>query len=313
MKKLFKIASLLSVSALILSGCLKDKGFDNNEYGINLTDGSPAAVAFADGAKAIASGAITADPTPQTVSYVINYTGATPPATDIVVSLTLSNAVIAAYNTANGTAIAPFPAGSVQIPTSVTILAGERFATLDVVIPNATVLNPNIQYGFGATITGVTGGVKIASNKKSIFGALNIKNKYDGRYKLSGIHNRSPNNFPFSNVTVDLVTTGPSSVAYFQPNRNGGEYSNVIGTGPGVISSYGTAICPNLTFNPTTNNVIAVAPYSGAIFMGLGPNPGNWNPTTKKVVAQYYYTTGANQDFNNRGWSDTLTYTGPRP
>lgn len=46
MKRIKSLSLLLVAIAIAGTGCLKDKGFDNHEYGINDPDGSPAGVGF---------------------------------------------------------------------------------------------------------------------------------------------------------------------------------------------------------------------------------------------------------------------------
>ena len=52
MKRIFLASALLATMGLFLTGCLKDKGFDNHEYGINDPDTQPPGIGFPLGAKA---------------------------------------------------------------------------------------------------------------------------------------------------------------------------------------------------------------------------------------------------------------------
>ena len=51
MKKILLTSSLFAVMALLLTSCLKDKGFDNQTYGINDPDTQPPGVGFPLGTK----------------------------------------------------------------------------------------------------------------------------------------------------------------------------------------------------------------------------------------------------------------------
>lgn len=310
MKKFLKTLPLLAIIVLAMAGCLKDKGFEDNEYGIKNPDASPPAVGFANGKESRSSRAISADATPQTISFVINYTGAAAPTSDVVVNITVDNSIVTAYNTANGTNIVIPPAGSVTIPATVTIPAGQRFVTLDIVIPTAVVLNPNNQYGIGLRITGASDGVAIAGNLKQVLVAINIKNKYDGNYRMNGYHNRTPYTFPYINIPMDMVTSGPSSVLFYWVEA--ASVGHPIGTAPGAVSWYGPTVAPEVTFDPTTNVVTTVTNSDPAgpvitLFTGAGSFPSRYDPATKTIYVCWNYN-------NNplRAFFDTLKYNSPR-
>jgi hypothetical protein len=61
-------------------------------------------------------------------------------------------------------------------------------------------------------------------------------------------------------------------------------------------------------------NVTNLPPNTVALWLhNTDPNlVSRFVPSTRTIYAYFYYTTGAGQDFNNRGWMDTLTYLGPR-
>jgi hypothetical protein len=51
MKKILLASVLFTAVSFMVAGCLKDKGFENNEYGINDPDKQPAGVGFPFGVK----------------------------------------------------------------------------------------------------------------------------------------------------------------------------------------------------------------------------------------------------------------------
>lgn len=301
MKKI--ILSVLVATSFLISGCLKDKDFEDQIYGTQPNDIQ--GIGFKNTKFALA---LAADATPQTILTVIvglnaDRTSATPINYTVTAAPNLVPAGITALN-----------ANAYSFSASGVIPAGQYFDTLEIVINNASLLDPLQTYGLGLTLTSTDAGYVVISNSSNVFVQFNVKNKYDGRYMLSGIHNRPPYNaFPFSNITMDLVTSGASSVDVFYVAR--GEYALPIGTSATGVSSYGSAISPRITFDPVTNNVIsvsAVVPTPG-VSLFLGPNPGKWDPATRTVTFQMFYTTGANQNFGNRGWDLTFRYTGTRP
>jgi len=318
------ISSFLAVTAVAvaLTGCLKDKGFENGTYGINDPDTQPPGVGFPLGSNLRNDYGLEVSASPQTVGdkVVVNLESGTPASSDV--HITLSNttaALITAYDATlpAPSGIVPFPTALYSLPTTLTIPAGGRLISAPISISNTTGLNPNIQYAIGVTISSVDGGYKIADNLKNLFIVFNVKNKYDGRYNLKGIHNRSPYLFNF-NTTVEMWTTGPASVAMYWPA--GGDFGQPIGTAPGVVSWYGNAVSPNFIFDPSTNIVTGITVQVGAaVTLGLvtndlvadihtnGPTPNYYDPATKKIYVTFQYNGN-----DLRRFYDTLTYTGPR-
>ncbi len=198
-----------------------------------------------------------------------------------------------------------------------TFKPGEFAKTIYVTIPDATVLSTSDTYGLAFTITSVSGGDAKMSASKSIIYKIGAKNKYDGEYDMKGKHNRSPYNFPYDQI-MDMVTTGAAEVVFYWPDA--GANGHPIGTGPDIVNDvswYGTGIGPAITFNPATNEVNGIRNVGSATSLFVAyppasPGVGRFEPASKTMYVYWYYTTGAGQDFSNRGWSDTLTYLGPR-
>ena len=102
------LASVLFVAllAMTFTGCLKDKGFDNYEYGINDPDTQPPGVGFPLGAKAKNPFGLDVSGSTQVVNDMVyvNLNAGNPAPSDITITLEIKSAeIISAYNTANGT------------------------------------------------------------------------------------------------------------------------------------------------------------------------------------------------------------------
>jgi hypothetical protein len=310
MKKILSSLSITSVLVLALSGCLKDKGFEDNEYGINNPSGSGAAVGFYKGITPKNGFGVNAVATSQTIPIVLSYTGTDAPAKDVTVTLSLDNSLVTSYNTANGTSTVPATATQIVIPATVVIPAGQRTTTFNITVPNATVFDPTKEYGIGLKIASVDNNVKIASNLQNLFVAINIKNKYDGRYQLRGHHTRAA--YPYDyDVTMDMITSGPNSVRFWIVDYD--SYGHPIGTAPGVFSWYGSSVSPDVYFDVNTNLVTDVknADPTGppiSIYAGPGSGQGRYDPATKTMYVYFRYNAN-----DLRGFVDTLTYKGPRP
>ncbi|MES1198016.1 MAG: DUF1735 domain-containing protein [Chitinophagaceae bacterium] len=329
MKKIF-LASVLStaLAGLLLTGCLKDKGFDNHQYGINDPDTQAAGVGFplGTGAKAKNSYGLNVSASPQVVSDIVyvNLESGNAAPSDIQVTLQINNAVITSYNSANSANIQELPTALYTIPSlTLTIPAGQRNVTVPVNVLNTTSLNPNLAYGIGLTIVSATGNTTIASNLKDLLIEFSIKNKYDGKYNLKGVHNRAPYLFPF-NLTVHLITTGPNSVALWNPSR--AEFAQPIGTAPGTVSSYGDAVSPNFIFDPSGSGpggsdlcTGVTLQVGSAVTLAMVTNDAVADANPDGPIVNRYergpkvmYLTYQYNGIDLRRFYDTLTYIGPR-
>lgn len=316
MKKIISSTLILAALAVSFTGCLKDKGFDNHTYGINDPDTQPPGVGFPKAVSSKVTVGVELSTTPQTVNDLVfvNVLAGEPAKTDVNITLTLNDALRTAYNTANSTNILALPPANFNVALSLTIPAGQRFAQVPLILPSTNTLSPNDTYGIGFTIASVDGGYKIADNFKNLFVEIGVKNKYDGVYRLNGVHNRSPYTFPFE-TEVEMWTTGPASVAMYWPDA--GDFGQPIGVAPGAISWYGNAVSPNFTFNPATDEIIGVSLQVGAaVTLGMVTldNTPDMNPDgpiynrmdagpPKVIYATYQYNNN-----NLRRFYDTLTF-----
>jgi hypothetical protein len=302
------LAFLPALLLVALSGCLKDKDFENDKYGIRIDENK--GVAFTQSSKSPVVVGINSQSTSLTVDGpLLALESGEAIGSPVTVTVQINQQLV------TDAGLIPLQMTDFSINSlTVTIPAGQKVSdALKITIPNSGLLDPNQSYGIGFTITSVDNGYKIAANQKNVVIAFNIKNKYDGVYLLKGKHNRSPYLFPYE-LEVEMITAGPTSVAYFLPDPAVNDYGHPIGTASGW-SHYGNTLAPVLTFDGTTNQITGVHNGGGAtpLFLHTGPGINNYyDPLTKTIYAHFYYVTGAGQDFTNRGWSDTLTYIGPR-
>ncbi|MBK6937746.1 MAG: DUF1735 domain-containing protein [Chitinophagaceae bacterium] len=311
MKKTF-LSSLIfaAASMFVLTGCLKDKGFDNNEYGINDPDTQPPGVGFPLAAKAKNTYGLDVSASSQAVNGLVyvNLESGTPAPSDIVITLELDSNMVKSYNTANGTSIKimnyslftmPGLAGS-PARTTVTIPAGGRNVEIPINVPSTLSFDPNSTYGVGVKIVSVTGNYTIASNMKNLLIEFSIKNKYDGKYNLVGYHNRVPYDAPYDEI-VHMITSGPSSVTMYWPAA--ATYAHPILGGASYYGSFTT----NLIFNPSTNVLIDWNQYPYAFTVTNQVYSGSYDPVNKIIYAEIGYNGNVLRKF-----FDTMTYLGPR-
>jgi hypothetical protein len=309
MKKI--IVSFLSIAAVAvaLTGCLKDKGFENGTYGINDPDTQPPGVGFPLGASEKVNYGLDVSATTQTVNNMVyvNLESGTPASSDVHITLTNNTAaLLTAYNAAHGTTIQALPTALYNVALTMTIPAGGRNVQVPLNITNTTSLNPNIQYAVGLTISTVDGGYKIADNLKNLLIIFGVKNKYDGRYRLKGYHNRPGLDAPYNEI-VNMETTGPNSVTMGWPANGSQYYSHPINGGATYYGSFTT----NFYFNPATDIMTAwdLTPWTTTVTPSVTPGTNSrYDAVNKIIYANYYY----NGNPGARQFWDTLTYLGPR-
>jgi hypothetical protein len=336
MKQIFKYTLGLA-AVLSLGSCLKDKGFNNGNYGINGADKS-AIITMSAASVQVTSIAIDFVATSQVIDLSgIIYDADQPTTKDIIVTFdTLSarpGGLVTNYNLANpGNFLTPLPAAWYQFLSGLTVKipAGSKVGTLQIRIPNATVLDVNLTYGLGITLVSNDAGVTTATNLKNAIFAISAKNKYDGWYDIKlkavdwnsaadpyGIWNQ-PAQWPTvaSNLWgVQMITAGATSVKMFSPGH--GAFIHVIfGATPTTYSGFGST-APKFTFDGATdamvdvfNDVTPYPPSNGRTFvMNPAVTDSRFDPATHNIYAAIILKQPGRSDLKIY---DTLTYVQPR-
>lgn len=313
----YSFSKMLAVVALSVSlgSCLKDKGFEDLEYGVNL-DKQPfdKSVAMPMGLNDPSDNvySVEVSNTPQTIEAPTVVVSIEEPAPyDIHIQMVRKDSLVLAYNQSPSKTIelSSMAPSLYQIPSlELVIPAGKRSGVLKIVIPNGSQLDPLLSYGFGFQIAGVReSGFNIAGNQKNAIVVVAAKNKYDGIYRVRGYGFLGGNttapylfNIGCSSIyTVEMTTAGPASVNMSgQPlARNGGiiQFSNVL---------------PTIIFDPATNkvtNVTAQPGSTGFVFPFDPTYDSRYDPATKTIYVKYGFQLVAS-------WNviDTLVYCGPR-
>lgn len=300
------------VTAGTFSSCLKDSAttvdFTNAKGSLEL----PAA-AFS-GVLQVEALDIQTTPTP--LSLMVNLSGAKPSGSNTTATLAVDQNALTAYNTANSTSYELLPQAAYSISSlSVSIPAGQRSANLTINI-NTSVIDPSKQYALPLTIVD-GGGQQINPQYKTVIYAVQVKNKYDGKYTVTGslvdivvptITGAYPRN-------IELRTQGASSVVYFDTGLGNYAHNIVNGTTP---SSYGT-FAPVFNFDPSTNKITSVINYYGQPTTGnnrsarldvTGINAVSGTPgqAGSVIKVKYVLVQGTDRTF----FDETFTYTGSR-
>jgi hypothetical protein len=303
MKKISSLVALLTMLIVIGTGCLKDKGFDDQKYGIQVSETK--AVALVQAAKSPVTAGITGSSSPVTIAGpLVTLESPAPAPADVKLTLAYDDALV----TAKG--LTPLPAGSYSINTlNVTIPKDSSFVDdLVITINNSDKLDPTKVYGVGFKIASSDAGYQIAKNMSTVVMGIAIKNKYDGVYLLKGYHNRVPYTHPYE-TEIELVTLGPNSVYFYWPEV--GSTGHPIGVSPTSMSWYGDGISPAIVFDPATDLVTDVFNFvpgtTITMFTGAGSRISKYDPVTKSITVDWNYNGNP-----LRAFFDDLTYIGPR-
>lgn len=328
MKKVLSFTLILTALSFAFTGCLKDKGFDNYTYGINDPDTQPPGVGFPFGSKPKNDWGLDVTGSTQAVTglvYVNLEAGALPKS---AINITLTNnttALLSAYNAANGTSILAMPTAIWNVATSLTIPAGGRNVEVPLNVTSTLTLDASKQYAVGLTISSVDGGYKIADNLNDLFIVFSIKNKYDGKYTMTGrFYHPSVEptmNPPFS-FSVECHTAGPDDVNVYWPLYGG--FYTPLSSGGGPICCF-TAQTLSFKVLPGNNVLVYNGDPAGTIvysqLANTGAfgypvhNPSVWDDAAKQFRVSFGYNLGAGGSLTSgvsRAWVTTLTRTGPR-
>jgi hypothetical protein len=221
----------------------------------------------------------------------------------------ITPAVIADYNTENGTSYTAVPLTKYSLVTDQFSLSPtERNHPVQIKIKPSDVAAG--QNAIGLSIAEVNG-AEVSRIAGTIVIALSVKNKYDGVYHLKGFFTRTDNpalNAPFD-TEVEMITTGVNSVAMYWPF--GGDYYQPF-TNNGAPAGF-TNVAPEVFFNGS-DQVSSINNYTGDPAAGpfmtvvAGSNSRFVGGATPVIYLKYYYNTVP----TNRIFADTLTYIGSR-
>lgn len=314
-----KIFALLLIGTGLTS-CLKDDNVDNQKYGmINLNANKIVGTSSTSASFALPFEDVNRDVTVLTLKL-----DAESPATeDLVVTLSLaqSDAMIAAYNTANATTVVALPSNLYTLPSgglAVTIPKGSRSVPFVIKI-NTSKINPSLTYGLGLTLASIDkAGYTISGNFGKSLVRISAKNKYDGVYTMKTKMTASDR--PTVNTTtqwtwpgdVHLVTTSGTSVNLYD-DYGFKTYIHPIQTSTGGLSGFGETN-PRFTLDLATNKVTKVENSTiagnGRTFVIDPTGTNQYTPSNKTLTATYFMN---QPGFQPLKIETTFTYKKVRP
>ena len=299
--KLFFIAML---STVVLSSCLKSDdplGFEADKGSI--TSGIFDKSYYGDAKPYVLNLNPLIENLPDFLSLRFSAPRQNKPANNIHIKISVANsaALVAAYNSAHGTSF-------VNLPTNAYTLTSLEYDIPkdggEILVPftlNKNNINLANAYAIGINVTEVSEGV-INELEKELVVTFQVKNKYDGVYKLnlrldnweaygisSGIADDFPNEVSLITAGANSVTISHSGGSNLQPGFTGGVGSITGATQFGAAS-------PKYAMDLATDKVSSVVnttPDDGrgrTFFLDPATTTSAYNPATKVLYIEYVMT-----------------------
>ncbi|WP_018617047.1 BT_3987 domain-containing protein [Segetibacter koreensis] len=294
-----KSATLVVIVAFALSGCLKDKDFENgviqslhsenpnqNIVEISLTATSTDNFLLQGYDKSDKDTIIDFIP--------VNLVSTAVAAEDIHVTLALDTTLVSNYNTAHETNYV-IPASSmygiVNEGSVVTIPKGSKTGYLQVKLKTADFLGG--EWALAFTIKSVDKpNYIISGNLNTGIVAFSIKNEWDGTYTSNGYVYHPTASRPITNLTKVGATAGANSITMGLGDLGGAGYIalfTIEGTKVTITAAPGSAGAPYIMFSaglPSTN------PGYTPAWSGSESCNNTYDPTTRTFYVRYGYLGG---------------------
>lgn len=331
MKKLLKIGgSLFLLTSMMFTSCLKDDSLTlDTDLTNNVTE-------FANTGSIATSPSGNASPrfhidlgslnVGDTTSFNLNvdYAGHDMAPQDITVTVDIDESLLGVYNeehSVDGADYQMLPSSMIKasFPLTLTIKKGQQFAQAKIGIERTTDYNFDIAYALPLKITSTSVG-SISGNFGSALYSVIIRNIYDGEFTVTGSFVDLTNS-AFGDTypkTIDLVTTGPTSNAYYDPDLNSGTFGYAFDA-DGSGSYYGS-FAPVFSFD-ADGNVLSVVNYYGqpssngrsAALDPEGVNKLTFDADgTPKELNVSYYMLQPGSSIRCK-FTEKFVYVGPRP
>ncbi len=263
---------LIAYSWLTISACKKDK-----DKGTNVIEISEAKT----GKTKLVS--IDFLPGNETVTILTLKNQSTGSAGSVIVKLVTDEAAVVT----EGSKV--LPANSYTLPTLEYVVPANGTVNVPVIIDRSK-LGVDTTYGMGFKIATVSSGT-IATDANSIVTKIDLRNRWDGRYKVTGTFTdyASPA-LTFTEYETDLVTTSPTQVTSIPTSLGIPGYLILSG---GTLSYYGS-FGPVFSFDPATNKISSVVnsygqPAGNTRSAQLDPSGSNqWDANTKTMTIRFW-------------------------
>jgi len=191
-------------------------------------------------------------------------------------------------------------------------------ASLALTLSNKHLQTIDSFYAVPIKIESVTGGT-LSPNSKSMIIAIDLRNRLDGKYRITGtmVDIASPTLTGYFPQDVILLTTGPNSVVMIPNDLGIAGHLILSGTSLSYYGSFG----PSFTFDKSSLKILAVTnsygqPASNTRSAEIDPSGTNQaNTSTRNINVKYYMkqpNTVTTSPYIRTYFDELLTYIGPR-
>jgi hypothetical protein len=286
MKRKINLSVAFAALVIVLTGCLKDKGFENGEYGIPVIEKK--AVSLPQAVNGSVGAGIFSIAEPQTIAApVFALEAINPLSSDVNVQFELKPSLVAADPD-----LTLLPADKYQINLNGKIKAGKYNDTLEIIIPDASDLDPTQTYALGIELVSADNGCQIAANMKEVLIKIVIKNIYDADYTSNGYfyHPSAPRTIEDLHKTA--ATVGPNEVLVDLGDL-GPDYQAIFTIDP---------VTNELTITPGNSGTPPLVMFSAGLPAATPGYTAQWarsaecnntyDPATKSFKVRYGYMGG---------------------
>ena len=247
----------------------------------------------------------------------VSYSGANVAPEDITVTLGTDQAALAQYNKEQKKAYDLIPANLYTVPAQVVIPKGQRTATATIKVKSSS-FDFSKNYVLPLQIKSVSTG-QVSGNFGTILLNVSVKNKYDGRYRVTNLvfnHVTTPAFTANSPRTRDLVTLSATSNYLFDPTNNNALLSFLNNGSGSVFGGFSPVFSFGSSDEVTSvTNSVAISDASNPNMRTAKLDPTGVNKIVitgnSKVMEVSYVMVQRGVDilFLKEKWE----YTGPRP
>jgi len=228
MKNIFKLCFFGVAMTVAFSSCLKDKGFDNGDYGIQVIEKKGVSLPQSI-AGSVDIGLLSSDAPQILAAPIVTLETIGAQSSDVTVQFALKPELVSADPD-----LTLLPASAYTTNLTATIKAGTLLDTLEITVPRASDLDPNLTYGIGLELVSASNGFTVASNMKEVLIRITVKNIYDGDYTSNGYFYHPTAARAITNRAKSLTTTGPNSVQAELGDLGGSGYFAIFTVDPGT-------------------------------------------------------------------------------
>jgi hypothetical protein len=233
------------------------------------------------------------------------------------VTIVVDTSIVSQYNNTSGQSFDYMPSDVFTAPASITIPAGSLQGAGKFSVNITKLLTHGSSFATGLAITAVSGGPgQIQTMHSRIPIVIQVKNKYDGVYKVTG----TMVDFANANLSgpypwnVALVTSGPTQVKLMDLDYTKDFYHKIKnGSADSYYGSFGVVFNFDASDNVTSVVNLYGQPASNGRSASLdGTGVNKFDPSAKTLDVKYFMDQPAVIAPHRTSFDEHFEYVGPR-